>query len=106
MKVFFVFYGNFASLILKNEIAEINAQPTIFSKNLMKEFYLPPKDFSFDTYVYWLALENNYSVIRDEFLFPQREYGLSNWNFGLGSRIRFSINLIKYFFKLRKKQNN
>ena len=105
-KFFSYFMGIFASLILKMKFTEINAQPTIFSKNLMKEFYLPPKDFSFDTYVYWLAMKNNYSIIRDEFLFPQREYGLSNWNFGLGSRIRFSINLIKYFFKLRKKQNN
>jgi polyisoprenyl-phosphate glycosyltransferase len=91
-----------ASLILGEKFHEINAQPTIFSRDLLLSIDNPPKDFSFDTYIYWLALKENYKIVREKFLFPKREYGKSNWNFGLRSRISFGILLMKYFIKLRK----
>ena len=94
--------GLIASLILGKRMYEINAQPTIFSNSLIDILDDPPLDFSFDTYVYWKALDNNYKLIRDSFLFPPRQYGESKWNFGLKTRLLFSYSLIKYFFKLRK----
>lgn len=95
--------GYIASLILKVNMYEINAQPTIFSSDLMKKINSPPNDFSFDTYVYWAAIKNNYIIQREEFYFPPRQFGFSNWNFGLKSRILFSNQLIRYFLELRKK---
>ena len=81
---------------------EINAQPTVFSNSLLTFVNEPPKDFNFDTYIYWLALKNNFKVKRDFYNFPPREYGESKWDFGLSSKIKFSISLLKYFFKLKK----
>jgi len=94
--------GLIASLILKHRFNEINAQPTIFSYDLLRKIKKPPHDFSFDTYIYWIALKNGYKFIRKKFDFPPRVYGKSKWNFGVISRLRFSKNLILYFFKLRK----
>ena len=53
-------------------------------------------DFSFDTYVYWLALKNDYKIIRKNFDFPPRVYGNSKWNFGIKSRLIFALNLCYY----------
>lgn len=95
--------GKIATLILKRKFEEINAQPTIFSIELMDYMKNPPKDFRFDTYVYWLAMINNYVIAREKYAFPKRVYGSSKWNVNLFSKINYSINLIKYFFELRKK---
>ena len=95
--------GFIASLVLKEKFTEINAQPTIFSYDLLEKIDDPPNDFSFDTYVYWLALKNDYKIIRKNFDFPPRVYGNSKWNFGIKSRLIFGINLFKYFLELRIK---
>ena len=94
--------GFLASIILKTKLVEINAQPTVFSYSLLEKLHQPPKDFSFDTYVYWQAKKYNYKFLRGEYNFPPRVYGKSKWNFGIKSRLRFSVKLIKYFFKLKK----
>lgn len=93
--------GVIASIILKTKLFEINAQPTIFSYNLLEKLNQAPKDFSFDTYVYFQAKLENYKIIRENYNFPPRSYGNSKWNFGIKSRLKFSIDLIKYFFKLK-----
>ncbi len=98
---FSYFMGRLASIILGKKMYEINAQPTIFSSNLLEKLDNPPKDFTFDTYVYWRAIVFDYLFIRKSFLFPPRKYGESKWNFGLKSRFLFSYGLIKYFYKLR-----
>ena len=76
--------GISASIVLGMNFKEINAQPTIFSNQLMSLIDEPPNDFSFDTYIYWLALKNGYKIKRDFYIFPPRQYGNSKWNLGLG----------------------
>jgi len=101
-RFFSLFMGIIASAVLGHKFYEINAQPTIFSKELINEIKDPPKDFSFDTYIFWLAKKHKYSFKRDSYLFPKREFGTSKWDIGLYSKISFSIQLFKYFLKLRK----
>ncbi len=103
--LFSYFMGKIASLILKIRMTEINAQPTIFSNILMDKLTNPPKGFELDTYIYFQALKNNYEIVREEVIFPKRQFGFSNWNTGFSSRIRFSITLIKYFIELKKETN-
>jgi len=98
--------GLIASIITSHKFYEINAQPTVFSSNLLEKVIHPPIDFTFDTYIYWLALTNNYKIVREKYSFPPRVYGSSKWNFGIISRLKFSKNLIKYFFYLRKLMPN
>lgn len=95
--------GLSASIVLNEKFVEINAQPTIFSYDLLTKIDTPPNDFSFDTYIYWIALKNKYKFIRKNFNFPPRQYGKSKWNFGIMSRLVFALNLFKYFLKLRNK---
>ena len=101
-RFFSYFMGVLATMILKNKYYEINAQPTIFSRELLNYITSPPNNFSFDTYVFWLAVEKGFVVKRELYSFPPRKYGLSKWDFGLISKIKFSISLIKYFWSLRK----
>lgn len=101
-RLFSYVMGISASIILGMRFKEINAQPTVFSNTLLTLINDPPKDFNFDTYIYWLALKNNFEVKRDLFNFPPRKYGESKWDFGLSSKIKFSVNLLNYFFKLKK----
>ena len=101
-RLFSYVMGASASVILGMKFKEINAQPTVFSNSLLTFVNEPPKDFNFDTYIYWLALKNNFKVKRNFYNFPPREYGESKWDFGLSSKIKFSISLLKYFFKLKK----
>tara|TARA_B100001996_G_scaffold196150_1_gene150264 strand:+ start:2059 stop:2757 length:699 start_codon:yes stop_codon:yes gene_type:complete len=100
-RFFSYFMGTLASLILGNKFYEINAQPTIFNKKLIQIAKNPPNDFNFDTYIYWLAINNNYSFKREEFEFPPRRYGASKWDYGIKSKLKFSYNLSKYFLELR-----
>ena len=39
---------------------------------------------------------------REEFEFPPRKYGVSKWDYGISSKIKFSFNLIKYFLEIKK----
>lgn len=103
-RFFSVFMGIIATILLRYKFYEINAQPTIFNRELLDKINDPPKDFSFDTYVYWLAKKNKYKFKRDNYKFPAREYGSSKWDIGLKSKLSFSIQLIKYFYKLNKNQ--
>ena len=56
--------GLIASIVLNEKFVEINAQPTIFSYDLLTKIDNPPNDFSFDPYIYWIALKNKYKFIR------------------------------------------
>lgn len=101
-RLFSYVMGTSASLILGMKFKEMNAQPTVFSNNLLQLVKEPPKDFNFDTYVYWLAMKNKFKLKRDFYDFPPRVHGQSKWDFGLSSKVKFSLSLLKYFFRLRK----
>ena len=63
--------GIFATLFLRYRFYEINAQPTIFSSNLVSKLDMSPNDFSFDTYIYFLAKKNNFKFLRTKVSFPK-----------------------------------
>jgi polyisoprenyl-phosphate glycosyltransferase len=92
----------FETLILGKGLYDINAQPNIFHKSLLRLMRNPPKDFSFDLYAYYLAKENKYKIIRIPVLFPERIYGESKWNTGWKARIKFIKRTLSYSFVLRR----
>lgn len=100
--IFSFLMGIFATLFLRYRFYEINAQPTIFSSNLISKLDMSPNDFSFDTYIYFLAKKNKFKFIRTKVSFPKREFGNSKWDFGLISKIKFSIKNIKYIIRLSR----
>ena len=90
------------TLYFRTILWDINAQPNIFHRNFLKKIKRPPKDFSFDLYVYFLAKKNNLKIIRLPIKFPPRIYGKSNWNLNFFSRLNFIKRTLSYSLKLKK----
>ena len=87
------FHERFASIILGYKLKEINAQPKIFSKDLMKYLTdVPVNHTVLDTYVTYVALENKFEVETIKVIFKNRLYGESKW------KNRFSTFVSHIFF--------
>ncbi len=93
----------FESILMRKKFWDINAQPTMFSKEFFESWDEPPQDFSIDLFAYYMAKKNNLSIYRFPVLFSDRAYGASHWNFGFRSRIKFIKRTISYSIKLIKK---
>ena len=93
----------FESILLKEFLWEINAQPTLFHKDFYRMWQDPPKDFSLDLYAYSVAKKYNLKVKRLEVLFPKRTGGTSSWNTGIRSKIDLIKRTINYSNRLRLK---
>jgi len=93
----------FETLILKQILYDINAQPNLFHKSFLEKIPSPPSDFSFDLYFYYLARKNNYSVIRFPVLFPKRIHGESAWNTTLAGKWNFIKRTLRFTAQLKKK---
>ncbi len=91
----------FESILFTKLIHEVNAQPTIFSRELNNYMVNPPKDFMLDLYVYVLALRHNYIIQRWSVNFNQRFGGVSSWNSGFSSKLKFISRTTKYSINLR-----
>lgn len=81
---------------------DINAQPNLFHKSLLKKFKNIPDDFSLDLYAYYIAKKANYKIIRFKVIFPKRLHGESSWNTSLSAKWKFIKRTISFSFKLRK----
>lgn len=100
--IFTVGMSIFESILLRKKLWDINAQPTIFSKSFFDSLKNPPSDFSLDLYFYYKAIRSNLKIYRFPVLFGKRMYGLSSWNIGFKSKIKFIRRTINYSFKLKK----
>ncbi len=91
-----------ASIILRHKLSEINAQPKLFPKNLVKELNNAPKDFSLDLYLLCVAQNLRYKIETINVKFPDRLHGQSSWAFSWRSKLKTIWRSIKYIWKLRK----
>ncbi len=96
----------FESLLFRRRLFDINAQPTIFPRSLLKLAKTAPKDFSFDLYYYLIALLNNYKIIRFNVFFNQRLHGVSSWNKNFMSQIHMVMRTIRYSILLKNSLAN
>ena len=92
----------FESILFGKCLYEINAQPTIFHKELLNYMKDIPNDFSIDLYIFLLALKYNYTIKRFRVNFIKRKYGKSSWNTGIKSVFAMSVTTIQFSFKLRR----
>ncbi len=99
-KFFSAGMGLVESVLFRTKLFEINAQPTVFHRSLMKDWN-PPDDFAIDLYAYVLAKRKNWREIRFDVKFNKRLYGTSKWNYGFRARIKFIVRTIMYSIKLR-----
>ena len=103
---FFTFNMSIFELFLLGKyMRDINAQPSIFHRELFNSWRNPPNDFSLDLFAYYTAIKANYKIFRFPVQFPKRIYGKSKWNFSLKSKIKFIKRTITFSFQLKKRLN-
>jgi glycosyltransferase involved in cell wall biosynthesis len=101
-RFFSVGMGIFESLVFKQHLYEINAQPTIFRREFISTWGNAPTDFSLDLYALVLAKKNSAKIQRFPVFFHPRIHGNSKWNAGLYSRTRFILRTLRFSFHLRR----
>ena len=100
------FHEALASLILGKKMREINAQPKIFNRELMKYFTdIPYKWTTLDTYVFYICLKNNIEIETIDVVFNLRKYGQSKWKNNFVNFFSHIIFNVLYLFKLRFTKN-
>lgn len=95
----------FESILFRTLLNDINAQPNIFRREFLTLWKNPPKDFSLDLYAYLLAKRNGYSLKRFPVFFGPRFAGVSSWNTGLKSKIKFIKRTIVFSLTLLKNED-
>lgn len=93
----------FETILFKQYFWDINAQPTMFHAEFFKSWEDPPIDFSLDLYTYYQALCQGLTIKRFPVEFSKRQYGVSNWNIDLKSKLRFIKRTVVYSLGLRKR---
>ena len=102
MDVFFTWGMSLVEwLILGVRLRDINAQPTVFSREFFISLHQPPEDFSIDLYFYHEAVRRNYTVKRFPVNFGLRLKGEGH-NEKLISKIKYSWKTIIFSLGLRK----
>ncbi len=96
----------FVRIILNKKLTEINAQPNFFNAKLLDFTNCPPNHWGLDLYFYYIAQKADFSFERIPVLFPDRKAGVSKWNSGFFSRIKFSVKMLMYCFEMKKNENN
>lgn len=78
------------SIMFRQKIYDVGAIPVIFHRSLLDYFCIQdmPNDFSIELFIYLIALQNNFKIIRHRVKLLDRENGSSSWNTGLSSKIR------------------
>lgn len=104
-KLFSLGMGLFESILFRRRLFEINAQPTIFRTEILKEWKNPPSDFSLDLYALVMASKGGIKITRFPVNFLPRQFGESKWNLGFKSRIKFIRRTLSYSFVLRRALN-
>ena len=100
-KIFSRSMSIFESLLFLRYMPEINAQPTIFRKDLLNSWDRFPSDFSLDLFVFVSAKRSKFRIGRILVPFYPRKFGDSSWNHGFKSRMKFIIRTLRYSIKLR-----
>lgn len=92
----------FETVLLRQILWDINAQPTMFSRSFFETWTNPPKDFSLDLYAYYQAKRQKLEVKRIPVTFGQRLHGVSSWNISPSAKMKFIRRTLDYSFTLAK----
>lgn len=93
-----------ARIVLGINVREMNAQPKVFRRHLLKDIQNPPKTFAFDLYVLFKASRARFQITTIPVHFPSRIHGISNWASSFLSRYKTILEIIKYMINLRRKE--
>lgn len=91
----------FETLLLLKPMWDINAQPTMFTKEFFATWRNPPTDFSLDLFAYYQAKAAGLAVHRFPVLFDKRAHGVSHWNVNWAAKWKFIKRTISYSLALK-----
>jgi glycosyltransferase involved in cell wall biosynthesis len=94
----------FESALFRLSLMDINAQPTLFTRDLLPMVLEGPDDFSLDLYTMVKASQAKYIQIRFPVSFGPRFSGSSKWNTSMAARFRFIKRTLDFSFALAKNQ--
>lgn len=100
--VFTIGMGVFETILLRQWLWDINAQPNMFSREFFNSWKNPPHDYSLDLYVFYMVRKQGIPVLRFPVEFSTRAHGISHWNVNWASKLKFIRRTIDYSLKLRK----
>jgi glycosyltransferase involved in cell wall biosynthesis len=100
--VFTIGMSFFESILLRKVMWDINAQPTMFSRNFFQTWQNPPGDFSLDLYAYYKAKTCRLRVCRFPVEFRSRAFGTSHWNVNWRAKVNFIKRTLIYSFQLKR----
>lgn len=92
----------FETMLLGRAMRDINAQPTLFSRDLYNRWDNAPKDFALDLYAYAEAKAAGARVCRFPVLFAPRKHGISHWNVNWKAKAKFIRRTLDFSFRLRR----
>ena len=90
-------------LLRRRGLSDINAQPTMFHRDLLTGWEKAPKDFALDLFALYTAVERGYEVRRIPVVFAPRRFGTSSWNVDLAAKRKFIRRTVDFSLALRKK---
>jgi len=91
----------FETILMGKPMWDINAQPTMFSRQFFESWHNPPHDFSLDLYAYYQARAQRKSVFRFPVKFGDRANGVSHWNVSWSAKRKFIIRTLRYSMQMR-----
>lgn len=92
----------FEMILLRRIMIDINAQPTLFTRDFFVLWKNPPHDFSLDLYSFYLAKILNLKIFRFPVFFGDRLHGTSHWNLNFKAKIKFILRTIRYSIDIKK----
>ena len=92
----------FETLLMGKPMSDINAQPTMFSRQFFDAWNDPPHDFSLDLYAYFQALKQGLTVHRFPVRFGERAHGVSHWNVNWAAKWKFIRRTVDFSLQLRR----
>nr|WP_284700854.1 glycosyltransferase family 2 protein [Robbsia betulipollinis] len=100
--VFTVGMSVFETLLLRTGLYDINAQPTMFSKQFFASWDAAPHDFSLDLFAYYRARLAKLATHRFPVTFGERAHGVSHWNVNWSAKRKFIERTVTFSLELRK----
>ena len=100
--VFTVGMSIFETVLMAKPMWDINAQPTMFSRDFFATWQSPPHDFSLDLYAYYQAQQQGLKVYRFPVKFGERAHGVSHWNVNWAAKWKFIRRTVDFSLQLKK----
>lgn len=101
--IFTIGMSIFETVLPGKPMWDINAQPTMFSRNFFETWLEPPHDFSLDLYAYYHARCTHVEVYRFAVKFGERAHGDSHWNVNWVAKRNFIRRTLDFSLQLRRR---